>query len=102
MNNINNLYDSRPQEWAPETSPRVVDVSIVLLNWNNAPLVADCLGSIERSGTRCSYEVIIADNNSTDGSQQWLRHLEATHPSVRCVFNPDNRGFGVGNNQAIP
>lgn len=97
-----NSYEKRPDEWAAEPVQRVVDVSIVLLNWNNAPLVADCLRTIERSGTHCAYEVIVADNHSTDNSEELLRHLEATHPSVRCVFNRDNRGFGAGNNEAIP
>lgn len=99
MSIYENAYEQNPQA-APRR--QVVDVSIVLLNWNSAPLVADCVHSIEQSGTRCSYEIIIADNNSTDGSQHVLRTLEATHPAIRCVMNPENRGFGVGNNQAIP
>lgn len=90
------------QDNASARSQPVVDVSIVLLNWNNAPLVADCIRAIERSGTRCSYEIIVADNNSNDGSQKALANLEATHPAVRCVYNRENRGFGAGNNQAIP
>lgn len=81
---------------------RVVDISIVLLNWNGAPLVEQCLDSIMRSGTRCSYEIVIADNASTDGSQELLRSLENAIPLVRCVYNRENRGFGAGNNQALP
>ena len=81
---------------------RVVDISIVLLNWNGAPLVEQCLDSIKRSGTRCSYEIVIADNASTDGSQEWLRSLENAIPLVRFVYNRENRGFGAGNNQALP
>ena len=96
-----NTYESL-QDNVPGSAQQVVDVSIVLLNWNNAPLVADCIRAIERSGTRRSYELIVADNNSTDGSQQALAALEATHAGVRCIYNTENRGFGVGNNQAIP
>jgi GT2 family glycosyltransferase len=80
----------------------MVDLSIVFVNWNSKDLLAQCLRSIETSGTRCAYEVIISDNASTDGSQEWLRELERTNPRVRCVFNPDNPGFGVGNNRALP
>lgn len=96
-----NTYESL-QDNIPGNAQRVVDVSIVLLNWNNAPLVADCIRAIERSATRRSYEIIVADNNSTDGSQQALATLEATHSGVRCIYNAENRGFGAGNNQAIP
>src|SRR5690242_18224594 len=101
MNANENLHKNVHQNALARSQP-VVDVSIVLLNWNNAPLVADCIEAIERSGTRCSYEIIVADNHSTDGSQNALANLEATHPAVRCIYNRENRGFGVGNNQAIP
>lgn len=96
-----NMYENLEDNASARAQP-VVDMSIVLLNWNNAPLVTDCIQAIERSGTHCSYEIIVADNNSTDGSQQALAALEATHPGVRCIYNRENHGFGVGNNQAIP
>jgi GT2 family glycosyltransferase len=101
MNANENLHENLHESASARSQP-VVDVSIVLLNWNNAPLVADCIEAIERSGTRCLYEIIVADNHSTDGSQNALAKLEATHPAVRCVYNRENRGFGAGNNQAIP
>jgi GT2 family glycosyltransferase len=97
MNTNENLQDS-----ASVRAQRVVDVSIVLLNWNNAPLVEDCVRALERSGTQRSYEIIAVDNGSTDGSQNVLASLEATHSAVRCIYNRENRGFGAGNNQAIP
>lgn len=79
-----------------------MDLSIVLVNWNSKELLAQCLRSLEASGTRCEYEIIISDNASTDGSQGWLRALERANPRVHCVFNADNPGFGVGNNRALP
>ena len=79
-----------------------MDLSIVLVNWNGKVLLEQCLRSLEASETRCSYEIIISDNASTDGSREWLRHLEQVNPRVRCVLNADNLGFGVGNNRALP
>lgn len=79
-----------------------MDLSIVLVNWNSYELVEQCLATIERSGTRCPYEVVICDNASTDGSQERLRALERARSYVRCVYATENLGFGAGNNHALP
>ncbi|HEY7983183.1 MAG TPA: glycosyltransferase family 2 protein, partial [Ktedonobacterales bacterium] len=79
-----------------------MDLSIVLLNWNGVALVEQCLASIAASGTRAAYEIILVDNASTDGSQERLRQIARERPDVRCVFNDQNLGFGVGNNAALP
>lgn len=79
-----------------------MDLSIVLVNTNGKALTEQCIQTIERSGTRCGYEIIVSDNVSTDGSQEWLRQLERDNPHVHCVFNTENRGFGFANNNALP
>jgi GT2 family glycosyltransferase len=79
-----------------------VDLSIVVVNWNSATLTEQCLATIERSGTRCVYEIVVVDNASTDDSQQRLRVLAAANPRVRLVLEAENRGFGAGNNSALP
>lgn len=45
-----------------------------------------------------SYEIIIIDNASTDGSREMLK---LKFPKVRTIFNRENVGFGRGNNQGI-
>lgn len=79
-----------------------LDLSIVLVNYNARALTAQCIQTIEQSGTRCTYEIVVADNVSTDGSVDWLRQVEREHQHVRAVFNEENRGFGAGNNSALP
>ena len=79
-----------------------MDLSIVLVNTNGKTLTEQCIRTIEQSGTRRSYEIIVSDNVSTDGSREWLRDLEAANPRVRVVYNTENRGFGVANNSAVP
>lgn len=81
--------------------PAVVDLSIVLVNWNSGALIADCLRSLAASGTRINYEIIISDNASTDGSPARLVQLAQADRRVRCVFGATNAGFGVGNNRAL-
>lgn len=79
-----------------------LDLSIVLVNTNGMALTEQCIQTIERSGTRCSYEIIVSDNVSTDGSREWLYQVERINPRIRCVYNTENRGFGVANNSAVP
>jgi GT2 family glycosyltransferase len=75
-----------------------VDVSIVIVNWNARDYLRDCLRSIAEQTRECSYEVIVADNRSTDGSQEMLR---SEFPSVQAILNEENHGFAGGNNQGL-
>jgi GT2 family glycosyltransferase len=75
----------------------VLDVSIVVVNWNAKPLLRDCLRSISDQ-TRIPHEIIVIDNASHDGSTDMVR---CEYPNVVLVANPDNRGFAAANNQGI-
>lgn len=71
-------------------------VSIVMLSWNAPQFTKLALESI-RLHTGGEYEVIIVDNGSQPETVAWLRTLEG----VRVIFNPENRGYAGGNNQAL-
>jgi N-acetylglucosaminyl-diphospho-decaprenol L-rhamnosyltransferase len=75
----------------------MIDLSIVIVNWNVCDLLGHCLHSILQPSTP-SLEVIVVDNASTDGSVDMVR---AEFPSVRLIANADNRGFPAANNQGI-
>ncbi|GAB4479938.1 MAG: glycosyltransferase family 2 protein [Anaerolineae bacterium] len=64
-------------------------VSIVIPNWNGLAHLPDCLDSL-RAQTYPHIEVIVADNASTDGSQEALAR---DYPWVQVVALPENRGF---------
>lgn len=68
-------------------------VSILIVNFNGAALLEDCLGSL-RKVTYPQYEVIVVDNASTDNSLEILKR----HAEVRLVRSEQNRGFAGGNN----
>ncbi|MBN1179166.1 MAG: glycosyltransferase family 2 protein [Anaerolineae bacterium] len=77
----------------------MVDLSVVIVNWNVRDLLRRCLDSVTRSwGTAAGIEVIIVDNASADGSVQMVA---ADFPYVRLIANADNRGFPAANNQGI-
>jgi len=78
----------------------MLDLSIVIVNWNVCDLLRRCLHSILSSGQQpaTSIEIIVVDNGSTDGSVEMVR---AEFPGVRLIANADNRGFPAANNQGI-
>ena len=81
-----------------ETIPRA---SIVIVTYNNLALNKLCLESVLRNTEQLNYEVIVVDNNSSDGTPEFLRQLAAEHPHVRVILNPANHGFARANNQGI-
>ena len=64
-------------------------ISIVIPNWNGAAHLPVCLDAL-RAQTCRDFEVIVADNASTDGSRELLRR---DYPEVRVVALPTNQGF---------
>ena len=75
-----------------------MDLSIVIVNYNGAPFIRGCLDSVFSSVTAYSYDVIVVDNASTDGSVAILS--ESPHPIV-LIKNATNRGFSAANNQGV-
>jgi len=73
----------------------MVDVSIIIVSWNTKKLLLDCLASIKETVSDVDYEVIVVDNNSSDGSQE---AVEEKHPNVILKKCDKNNGFSVGNN----
>jgi GT2 family glycosyltransferase len=83
------------------SKPMACRVSIVIVTCNGLVFNRLCLESVLTNTDYGDYEVIIVDNGSTDGTQDYLRALASEHPCVRTVFNDQNRGFACANNQAI-
>ncbi|MBX4191201.1 MAG: glycosyltransferase family 2 protein [Candidatus Doudnabacteria bacterium] len=75
-----------------------MDLSIILLNYNTKELTKKCLQSVFTSKTNYKFEVIVADNGSTDGS---LEMLKSEFPQIKLVENNANLGFSKGNNAGI-
>jgi N-acetylglucosaminyl-diphospho-decaprenol L-rhamnosyltransferase len=73
-------------------------LSIVLVCWNNKEYLDQCLNSLYDTGMRNSFDVIVVDNGSTDGSQHMLSEK---YPQVRLVQNDSNLGLGKASNQGI-
>jgi GT2 family glycosyltransferase len=75
------------------------EVSIMLVNWNTRDMTLECLRSIYAQTTETSFEVIVLDNGSHDGSAD---AIAAEFPQVRLIIEPVNHGFAHATNlQAV-
>lgn len=75
-----------------------MDLSIVIVNWNTVDYLKGCLVSIYENIKGISFEIIVVDNASSDGSSEMLRN---NFPQVKLIANEENVGFAKANNQAI-
>jgi len=75
-----------------------IDLSICILGLNAANYLQDCLKSIYSSAIASEFEIIYADNHSTDDS---LTLTQANFPNVVLIENQENLGYARGYNPAI-
>lgn len=73
-------------------------VSVVIVTWNSGSELLDCLRSLRANPPNGSWEAIVVDNASSDGSVARV-HRELAW--VRVIANADNRGLAAANNQGI-
>lgn len=73
-------------------------LSIVIVCWNDLKVISDCLRSIFAETHAIDFEIIVSDNDSTDGSVEFIRQ---NYPQVRVIENHANLGFSKGNNVGI-
>lgn len=79
-------------------SNAVMDLSVIIVNWNTRLLLEECLESLYNPAPQRSMEVIVVDNASTDGSCEMV---ESSFPQVKLIRNSQNAGFARANNIAI-
>jgi len=74
------------------------DLSIVVVNFNSGKLLRRCLDSAYQNLKGLSFEIIVVDNGSIDGSP---RMVTQEFPQVRLICNKTNAGFARAVNQGI-
>jgi GT2 family glycosyltransferase len=70
---------------------------VIIPNWNGKEHLPVCLEAMRRQN-HPSYEVVVVDNGSTDGS---LELLAAQFPEVRVISLPMNKGYSAAINEGI-
>ncbi|MDP4098590.1 bifunctional glycosyltransferase family 2 protein/class I SAM-dependent methyltransferase [Paenibacillus sp. P96] len=71
--------------------------SIIILTYNQLEYTKLCIESIRKYTEPRSYEIIIVDNASSDGTTDWLKGQQ----DIKVIFNESNLGFPKGCNQGI-
>lgn len=96
---------SRDQLVAGEHSDQdrswVFDLSIVIPTLNGAATLPRQLEAVLSQRSRARYEVIVADNGSTDGTVSIVTALSGRHPNLRIVDASRRRGFAVPRNDGV-
>jgi GT2 family glycosyltransferase/lipopolysaccharide/colanic/teichoic acid biosynthesis glycosyltransferase len=72
-----------------------LQVAVVIVNYNVKDFLAQCLASLKAALVGFKAHIIVVDNDSTDGS---MDYVEAMFPDVECMRLSENIGFGRANN----
>lgn len=75
-----------------------IDLTISIVSYDTEDLLKACLNSIYENTEGINYEIIVVDNNSSDGS---VNMVKEEFPRVRLIVNKENVGFAKANNQVI-
>jgi GT2 family glycosyltransferase len=76
----------------------MLDLAIIIVNYNTCALLRDCLRSVFASQGDFSYRVVVVDNASADGSVEMVRR---EFPQVDLIASPLNGGYPYGNNVGL-
>ncbi len=79
-------------------------VSLIVINYNQKELLKECLKNIEEAKINLSYEIVVVDNASKDGSQEFLSNFKFSadwRTNFKFILNDVNAGFARAINQGI-
>lgn len=76
----------------------MIKLSVIIVNYNVKYFLEQAIQSSLKAAAQIPSEIIVVDNNSVDGSVEFVRNK---FPQVRIIANKENTGFSKANNQAI-
>lgn len=76
----------------------MVNLAIIIINFNTEELILRCLESIFKYKSQSKFEVWVVDNNSTDNS---VSSIKKHFSEVNLIESNENLGFAGGNNLAL-
>jgi len=76
----------------------LIELSVIIVNYNVCHFLKLCLQSVEKSSRNLAVEIIVVDNNSSDGSCEMILR---DYPEITLIQNKKNLGFAKANNQGV-
>jgi GT2 family glycosyltransferase len=80
------------------TPGEMIELSVIIANWNTKEYLVRCLRSVLEIEKRDSWEILVIDNGSGDGSGKEVKEV---FPSVHLIRNEKNLGFAKAVNQGL-
>jgi GT2 family glycosyltransferase len=74
-----------------------VELSVIIVNYNGLKHLKGCLDSLYTQLKSISFEILLLDNHSSDGSCDFIK---MNYPKVQLIQSTENLGFSKGNNKA--
>jgi len=75
----------------------VINIAVVVANWNGKKYLKDCFDSLRAQSCK-NFKIILVENGSNDGSEDFARQK---YPEVEIVRLEENVGFAKGYNIGI-
>ena len=72
-----------------------MDLSVIIVNYNVKEFLQNLIHSIYKAAQKITFEIIVVDNASDDGSVEFIRDK---FPEVKLFANDKNLGFSKANN----
>ena len=76
----------------------MTDISIIIISWNAINFLEKCIPSLYSKNKDLDFEVILIDNNSSDGTAEFVKEK---YPQIKYVYNKENRGVAPARNQGF-
>ncbi len=77
----------------------MIDISVIIVTWNSADDILNCVNSVIFASKELSAELIIVDNNSSDNSFDLVNKI--SFHRILTFKNPENLGYTKAVNQGI-
>ncbi|MBL0356595.1 MAG: glycosyltransferase [Chitinophagaceae bacterium] len=80
------------------TKNQHLQLSIIIVNYNVKYFLEQCLCSVVKACSNIEAEILVIDNNSTDGSREFFANRFS---QVQFIWQQENAGFAKANNEAL-
>lgn len=80
--------------------PKDLALSVIIVSFNTKEITLNCLNSLYQYVKKTTFEVIVVDNASHDGSAKALKEFAKEKTNFKLLESKENLGFGGGNNLA--